>query len=401
MDSGFLHSRLEHLGAIVLQGATGGLRVLDKAALVACDISPSAADEERVTGELESLLTRAAESASQPAVRISIDVVRDALELEDVAPALIELSEFLAPIRFAQISIHFDALPDGWSSTLSRLKQVRESLRTPREVEIQLIGPFSVASQREMELMFEIGARVRFAAGWTHGDDHHGSLDVHSQALRAYSEFGFRAPVVWYVHADNLSACEESLSPLLIANYCSGFSLPLVSVNPFYRFEPGFPRLPAAADYCQLLIRCYGKYPYYDDVLSPLTELALLVREGGWQSEWNVSTALRFSIDAQGVIGMYRQAPSLAQPWTTISEIANLSREALRQKLFAALAQAWTWERNDFCRRCRWRHVCGGLDGFSQRELAESELDTMCGYRKLFLEHFASIRTADCIVDGS
>jgi hypothetical protein len=206
--------------------------------------------------------------------------------------------------------------------------------------------------------------------------------------------------IEWYVHAGNLTEFEERIPDLLLESFSSGFSLPLVSANPYYQFAPGFPALPEASQYCQLLVRNYKQYPYYDDVLSPLNGLALLIKEGGWQYDLNVPTAVQAVVDAEGRVGLYRQSPALALPWTSVSELAAVPLAEMRGRFLQFVADDWQWDKNPYCRGCHWRHVCGGLDAFGASPASTAELDTICGHRKLFLEHFAVIRAADCVVEA-
>jgi len=395
-----LESRLDQLEALVIKGPTGGLRVVDKAARFACDVAGDAVDKEIVARQVESFLSRCGDQSSTAMLRIGVDVVSEALALNGIDSTLAKLCQFLGPIRFAQIKVHFGTAPRDWSLILDRLHAARGALGDQRNVEFLIVGPFIETAEVDMERLFAVGARVRFAAGWSLGNSASDRVDVDRRALRQFSEFGFRAAIEWYVHAQNTELLDERLTDLLLANYNSGLSLPLVSASPFYRFDHGFPALPSAPQYCDLLVRCYRKFPYYDDILSPLVDLALLVREGGWHFGWNVPKGLQFFINADGRISMYRQAPSLGQQWMEVGRFAEATVESLVREFREFIHDSWQWDRNEYCRLCRWRHICGGLDGFRITQVQESALDSMCNFRKLFLEHFARLRGADQLISG-
>ena len=340
-------------------------------------------------------MSKAWDSDRQPPIGLSIHLLHEAIALDGICPALIALAEFLGLAARTQIVIHLDQPFADWSVIQSLAKSMRASSGRAKEAYIELIAPFGEFREAEMESLFNVGVRVRFVAGWTKGCPPDQPLLVNAGVLRSFSELGFRAPIEWYVHADNMQTFEEQIPNLLVENYSSGFSLPLVSQNPYYQFGPGFPALPDALDYCQLLARTYKRYPYYDDVFSPLTDLALLIREGGWHSKLNISTAVNFFLDAEGRVGLYRQSPALALAWTTVSEVAATSLDVLRNRFLEFTGKAWQWEKVPYCRECGWRYACGGLDAAA---LSRKDLDTMCGHRKLFLEHFATLRAPDCVI---
>jgi hypothetical protein len=393
-----LKPRLRRFEPLFLSaGEEGALRILEKSARVVCDVLPNgSADEEQIIKQVDSFLSKTWDSDRQPPIWLSIHLFHEAIALDGVCRALVALAEFLGPITKTKIIIHLDQTSADWSAIQSLAKSLRETLSRSREiVGIELIAPFGEFHAAEMEALFDLGVRIRFAAGWTKGCPSDQPLLVNAGVLRGFSELGFRTPIEWYVHADNIQTFEEQIPNLLLENYSSGFSLPLVSQNPYYQFGPGFPALPDALDYCQLLARTYKRYPYYDDVFLPLIDLALLIREGGWHSKLNISTAVNFFLDAEGRVGLYRQSPALALAWTTVSEVAATSLDVLRNRFLEFTGKAWQWEKVPYCRECGWRYACGGLDAAA---LSRKDLDTMCGHRKLFLEHFATLRAPDCVI---
>jgi hypothetical protein len=274
--------------------------------------------------------------------------------------------------------------------------------QTPRALlaPLTLVAPFGEYREAEMEALFNLGVRLKYTSGWIQGCSANQIPAIDADVLRNLSEFGFRVPIDWYVHENNIQTFEAKIQNLLIANFSAGFSLPLVSQNPYYRFEPGFPNLPDALAYCQLLMQTYKEYPYYDDVFYPLNVLAMLVKEGGWIPRLNIPTAINFILDEKGHIGIFRQSPALSHSWSNISEMAATPLDELRNRFLQFSNDAWKWENIPFCRECCWRHVCGGLD-LNSVGLSHGKLDAMCGYRKLFLEHFATLRAPDYVVGVS
>lgn len=402
MDPESIGVRLRHLDALVLSGSDGSLRVLDKSARVACDVpADGMRDEEAVAAEIEGVLSASADSRGEPPIRLRVNVVSEALALDGVGRALAVLAEFLKPQAAVQLVLHFAEPPQQWEPVLSLVKSLRETVSQPKDLAIRATGPFAATGEGEMESLFDLGVRVSFAAGWAQDAEPRFGRDVDMAALREFSRFGFRAPVAWHVHANNITEIEDRLPETLDSNYSSGFSLPLASCSPYYRIDEGRPELPDAAEYCRLLVRTYRQYPYYDDVLFPLNELALLVRDGGWHFELDIPAMIQMLVGSNGQVVLYRQTPASGVSWTGISEVAAGQPESLREDVLERAAEAWQWQKNPYCRQCCWRYICGGLDVSVPLSEAAGQMDPMCEYRKLFLEHFALARAPNVVLKAA
>jgi hypothetical protein len=402
MELQVLKARLAPLDPIYLDAEPGEkTRILERSARAVCAVGPGGTHYQTLAADhIEQLFAAARRPDAQPPMRVWVDVPHGALATDGLDRALANLAEFLGDGTRSTITFHFPHDPRDWGATRRVVGRMRPLLKTPLHAGVELCAPFEEFRADDFEALFDLGVRLRFAAGWTAGCAADECRHVDAAVLRQFSEFGFRSVIEWYVHCNNAARFEEVLPDLLLANYASGFSLPLVSANPYYRFAPGFPSLPAAADYCQLLVRTYRQYPYFDDVFFPLTGLALLMREGGWQAAMGLPTHVGLVVREDGGVGVYRQSPALALPWTDVASLAAATKDRLREDFAGFARDAWRWERNAYCGGCRWRHLCGGLDAFAPGDAREVDLDCMCGYRKLFLEHFARARHPDSEVEA-
>lgn len=398
-------SKLQRFEPIFLSnGEPGILRIVEKSARAVCDVNLNGYDnEEQIVGEVESFLSKHSDSNSEQklSIRLSIHLVYEAVKLEGVAYALAALVKFLETNVSARIIIHSNQSVFDYAPILSLAKSLREDFKFGKEVGIQLAAPFGEYREAEMEALFNLGVHIKYASGWIQGCSADQIPAINAGVLRSLSEFGFRVPIEWYVHENNIQIFETKIQNLLIVNFSAGFSLPLVSQNPYYQFTSDSPNLPDALAYCQLLVQTYKEYPYYDDVFHPLNILALLVKECGWFSRLNIPTAINFILGENGQIGLFRQSPALSQYWASISEVLATPLDELRNQFLHFISDAWKWENVPYCRECCWRHICGGLDPASNGGLSRDTLDTMCGYRKLFLEHFANLRAPDYVVGVS
>jgi hypothetical protein len=294
--------------------------------------------------------------------------------------------------------VHFAEPPAQWAPIVSVLARVRGALSALGGLAAEAVGPFGPAGEAEMESLFDLGVRVRFACGLRRGTATEGCLQVDADALGEFARFGFRAPVSYYVDWENIREVEADFPVVLASNYSSGFSLPLACFSPYYASGDGAPRLPGANEYCQLLVRTYREHPHYDDLFSPLCELAMLIRAGGWHAEWDVPAAIQVLVSSSGLVGHYRQVPALAVQWTTVAELADGTPEPLRSRFLDSVREACRWDRRVYCRECRWRYICGGLDVPGASADALLPMDTLCAYRRLFLEHFALLRAPSVVI---
>lgn len=389
-----LRLQLSDLQSIVID-AGDRIRVLDKASLAACDVVSPFTGGQGTIERIRSFVSTSLGVRALPRISISVNVIASALGIDGLSRALANVCNCLGRAGSGAIDIHFPSREQNIELLVDVVRQVRRQLARSREVPINVLGPLNAINQADMQSMFDAGIRVRFVGGWSPEVPHHSQHDVDRDILRAYAEFGFRTIIRWYVTANNVGSCEHLFESLLPVSYCSGFQLPLVSVSPFYRFSEGFPPLPTAQDYCKLLVRAYKKYSHYDDVFSPLSELAALAKHGGWHKELNIATVVHLTVDDCGIVSAYRQAPSLSVPWATIDEVISKSPTQVLSSLVDFITFHFSWNSNSYCLPCDWKHVCGGLDGFHPNSLQKCELDCLCQYRKLFLQHFACLRSPE------
>jgi hypothetical protein len=393
-----IKSHLKQFSPIFLPGPNGGLRVLERSARNLFDIGPDIGSRENEAIAKAGFILAAASSPvmqRQPSIRLSIHVRYEALNLDNLGPALVILADLLGPTTRTSISIHIDQAFADWPLIRSFARFLRDTLKRPREADIVLIAPFGEFHEIEMSPLLELGVRVKFAAGWTRSCGLGEHVSVDRTVLRQFSEYGFRACIEWYVHEHSIQAFEDEVEDLLVANCYSGFSLPLVSENPYYRFDSGFPALPGSLQYCRLLVDNYGRYPYYDDVFGPLAALASLIAGGGWHSELNIPAALNLIVGENGGVDVFRQTPARALAWTSLCNIVTTTMDVLRESFLHIVSITDEGKWAPYCRECNWRYTCGGLDEPAGISPLKKDIDPICDHRKVFLEHFAKLRAPD------
>jgi hypothetical protein len=391
-----LKARLKAFKPIYIENRPGVLRILERSTRDVFDVllDDPVADQGQIEAQIESLISQSPASEKQPRIRLSIHVRLE--EVSEITPrAIVALADLAGSSADVRIILYLNCPTFDWAALKAMVMFLRQHLRRSNEIGIRLVAPFGEFHE-EMPALFYLGLRVRFMAGWIPECEPGEIPPINLEALQKFTEFGFRTIIEWYVHQNNIQQIEELLPNLLVATTYSGCSLPLVCQSPYYRFDKGFPALPNAMDYCRLLSRVYKNQPHYDDVFWPLASIMMLIQEGGWNAKQNLPSEINLIFDEKGRIGVFRQAPALAHPWIKVSEAAQMSSPELDESFLRFAKDAFQPDAIPYCRECSWRYTCGGLDN-SVPHLASADLDTMCGHRKLFLRHFATVRAADVV----
>ena len=109
--------KLLNFRAILCHGQNGRLRILDEYARIAIDVE---FDDKRIlynglVSKIDNILFDQSTSRYEPKIRLSIDVVMEALPLDGLCKSLFALSEFLRPNATPQITFHFNHSLLNWS----------------------------------------------------------------------------------------------------------------------------------------------------------------------------------------------------------------------------------------------------------------------------------------------
>lgn len=387
-----LRPLVEERGGVLLDSEDRELLVLDRFARGVLPLPRSLESPlqiDTVLSLVDRLYTRAQELASRKPRFTVHATIEDICDSEEIRSGLGWLLTYLTQATNCELVIHFSRPAEQWVPFLRWLYAAVGRCKTLRD-HVILYGPFNLLDETVQEVFFGLGVRLGFVVGWWSGSDPRDANRIRSEVLRELAQYGFRIPVVCYVHADNIGLAQSLIEESLALNEHSGFSLPLVFHHPHYSFMDGQPELPEPADYCRLLKQIYQEIPYYDDVFFPVNELAWLVGHGGWCPESGVPAIVNLLTKPGKGVGFFRQIPAFARSWVGWIELRNVAGESVVSWLLDRHQSAFRWETNPFCKRCCWRYVCGGVDAWDVcSESAVSVLETACAYRKEFLEVFA------------
>lgn len=388
--SELLRTWIEERGGVLLNSPEGELWLFDRLVrgVLPLPLSMEDSAQEELLSLVEQLYSRGEQQAcSEPAVTVHV-AVEDVCADEALQDRLSRLLGGLAGAGTCDFAAHFSRQPPDWlpflrwlHKTLSRFDALFNR--------VILRGPFELTDDTAKEGLFGMGARAEFVTGWWDGCRPEEAGRLRGDVLRDLARFGLRTPMVCYVHAGNVERARSLIEEGLEWNEHSGFSLPLVCYHPHYRFAPGQPAPPEAASYRELLAQVYDDFPGYEELFSPVNELARLVGGGGWVAGREVPARLNLIATPAGGVGLFRLIPAFARAWVGWDDLDLVEPPRLTEFFLRRHAQAFSWEANPFCGRCSWRYICGGVDGWQDGGTAASEvLGAACDHRKVFLDIF-------------
>jgi hypothetical protein len=317
--------------------------------------------------------------------RLSLVIDGRALANRTVAPAIRSLCEAFSSAKSCRLEIHSH---EGQRPDFDKLLEFANSLRLLKVTHpLITYGRFEIPTAKQMEDMFEVAClgvyTVNASAprfGKTDGD-----------VVSCFTDFGFLMPVRFLIGEQSLETIEEDIPKAIAANRSAGFSLPLVTETPF--FDPRRDTVPGPSAYCDLLVRVYRSYPWFDNWLHPISELAMAFRiEGSYSQIDQAHYSLKFFVDQEGRVFRYRQVPAMSVEFGACEAFASADPVQIRSLLSEESVPS-----NLNCHGCGWEFICGGHDTF-QSDRHDPDLfptvngifNTHCLYRTLFIEHFAS-----------
>lgn len=386
---GWLAALVRRHGGIVVDRDDGGVVVADRTARCVATIDPPSlrAGEEAVRTQVGELLALGEPADPDGRVQFEVHITLEAIHRSsDVRNSLPPLLEGLLPVGPVELKVYFSRPPRDWylfANWVGLLLRRHPPLRG----RVHLWGPPSPGDELLKETFCDLGLRLGATAGWSPV----GPQELQWDAVRDWSRFGFRVPVVFFVTAANLHEVPAVLEASLRANEYSGFALAAAFHHPDYdptRHDPA----PAPADYAALLARTYRDLPQYDDVFFPITDVVSSFADGGWRADARTPATARLLLTPTGGVGTFRHVPGLATGWVDWPTFRTWPPEELPSRLLDIQRTAFAQPDSRPCRDCPWWHVCGGGDRTEGRLSADSVWSAACEYRKEFFAGLLRLR---------
>jgi hypothetical protein len=327
----------------------------------------------------------------KPSQVFRIEILRETL-MSGPCRGVIDLLVKAFHVFRVNLIVHFSEPSDDWSDILDWSETLYKELgKRGADVWITLEGPFGPVTDETKRAFLQRRLQFHFSHGLSQGTSPEGR-DAGLENLDSLARFGFLIPTTHYVSGGNRVDLADAIDKDLVANFDSGFSLPIACQHP--RYEPKHLNeipLPETSDYIELLGEMLARYPHYDLVFEPLAELNSIVAEGGWNQQLGVPSRIRLTVRADGTVGVYRQVPMLAKTWKDAAAILSLDPKDLRDDLLAFCARELTPETNPTCAECHLRFMCAGMDSAGDdTDSADLEAvsELICSTRQFFLEAF-------------
>jgi len=270
-----------------------------------------------------------------------------------------------------QIIIDFGPGLFPWEKAVDVIQALRgvDVPKIPKQVIID--GSFSCPSEATMDFLVQQDVILRYVLGAALG--YSGNLGKQEkEVLRTTSNYGLRVPVLFYWAGEDLLIVREILDEALSLNRASGISILPAFLSPHCDPEDLDGRIKAGG------FDSVISYFYSDSSLSEFLDEPLVDIEERL-SDSDRMNRLCVVIDSRGQIKPFRTFPFAIQRNDDVTYDSKKSLELLSHP-----ARVPMWSR---CKRCVWKHVCGGIDTFSgiHRRYQKGLFDIWCQYRQTYL----------------
>jgi hypothetical protein len=357
----------KHQGSIVDYGVEG-LLILDRTRTKLHTIDTRLFDDESNAMSMESELTCFLENKEKTLVTISI--IFDDLLDDNFQDKIVTLLTSAPQNCLLQVSCYFYSPPISWKTSLHPILTYLQSMIDNKYLFISLIGPFAIITSDEKEFLFQNNIHLFHVCDPTESDNI-ATLCV----LQDFADFGFKIPFVWYdgvIRNDKFDISQ--IDDYLLANRYAGLAIPLLCHTPLYSGSA----LPIADDYIGLLVHIYKRYPYYDDVLFPLTTIVNNCLSSAYLTTGQ-PCSLNFLFSKDRGLCLYGHLPALAVPCTNItSEKDVFSWQSCLLTSHSSLIKL-----SDRCRKCPVQSLCGG-----EFTHIPDSLSLLCDIQKFFIKVF-------------
>jgi len=205
------------------------------------------------------------------------------------------------------------------------------------------------------------------------------SVEKELDAVQRAAELGLRLPTIAYVHAGNADAVEERLERFLEASLNSGFGLRPLSSHPDYGVSvDGEP--VETGRYLRLTQSQYKRFPYYDDVLEPVSQVAERLANAA-----DTPTIVRLLLEESSELFLYRKIPRQGERIGPALAPENVDRAAFRSRI---LETSRSPSNADVaCATCSYWELCGGVDRpRTERKADVLAADLECSARLLLFD---------------
>ena len=287
-------------------------------------------------------------------VNLTLDSISDERECEGTAL----LVRGLAEKQRVHVVVYFREPPVKWETALEEFFAGLNDLLACERVDLLIVGPFVKMEESSKQSLMDHNVRLLFMHSPIAGGAR--ESEAAREVIYDIADFGFRVPVAWQIHAENVRTVRATIDEEMYANYTSGFALPLILYSPFYECIQDTYRLPQTQDYLELLADVYKSYPFYDDVLFPLSALATGAYRGGVCNTQQTAKSIQLLVQPGGDVRVFGHIPAVGAMWTSISKLRALEQTQIYDEFIRCCTNLRLQCLSSTCQQCQWNNLCGG-----------------------------------------
>ena len=251
------------------------------------------------------------------------------------------------------VTLHVAPGSQWWRWALSVFRPLaRASVsETARSMVFRVQGTVDVPPESEGNEIIRAGIGLQYV--WA--DAHLGSrreINEQREAITTLARFGFRVPVVFYVHAGNAEHIPDWVQRVLEWNLQSGFALYPGESHPVSRAAGAFKPL-VTESFIDLASSLYSDHQFYDDVFDPPASVWDRMRRA-------VRLPVPLLIDEEGIVRHFHKLPILGRDLCDVSHFGRRGPDIL--KALSETYDGLSVGVDAGCRDCQWRYVCRGVD---------------------------------------
>lgn len=276
------------------------------------------------------------------------------------------------------LRIYFGERQVCWKDTLFYLFSNLRETCDQNKLFIGLCGTFEKMTNDDKDFLSSYNVILNYEIS-------HGNYSPESAraVIHDIADAGFRIPVIWYIHDENISSILDEVDDWMFVNYNSGFSTPLFTSRICYASNASVLRLPPIEKYQKLLIEIYRRYPFYDQTMFPLLSyhtksLRRLDRDN------NLASSISFIVSTKG-FSLYNEISCKTVFWKKFEDMIISDGHSFVKQAIRFISNIRKKQLYAPCPSCIWESFCGGSFTHECDEIIRYNCQLMKFFIKVFL----------------
>lgn len=326
--------------------------------LPADSTAPKRAETLARSAHLDPRSANADEPFADPAAQrydLEFDVVCGRPRPEALARGISAILQTLSAADRVTLNLHVAPTDSWWrwAGSLSSMLTRERNETSPAVSAFNVLGTLELPPEDAADRLIELDLCTWYVwADPTLGVTR--TMVEQENAISELAAYGFRVPVLWYLHPANLERTLELSETALEWNLQSGVAVAPIQDHPLWGRRIHTSPL-GAAQFARASAALYQRHPYFDDMLQPAARvISRLLRAGsiGWP--------VRLLIDEDGGVFRFLKIPSAGRRLGSLDDIDTWI-DGLPSRLLAR-RNGLPLDVDYGCQSCPWRYTCRGVD---------------------------------------